>query len=95
MRSGFAGLQQRQVAADQGLFLGPAESLDAVFQALRGCPVPGGPFEHEFQRRAPTQVFRAAGAVAVFLEAPLDVERNAGVQAAVGAAKNVETVIQA
>jgi hypothetical protein len=82
-------LQWRRVATDQGFFLDPAEPLDAVFQALRGRPIPCFLFEHQFQRAASTQVLRAAGAAAMFLEAPLDIERNAGIQAAVGAAQYV------
>ncbi len=66
-----------------------------MFQALRCGPIPGGQLENELQGRPPTQVFGAANAALVFLETAGDVERNAGIKTAIGAAQDVKTVTQA
>lgn len=48
-----------------------------MFQALRCGAIPGGQLEHELQGRSATQVFCAANAALMFLEAAGDVECNA------------------
>jgi hypothetical protein len=53
-------LRQGPITPDKGLFLDPAEPLDAMLEALRCGPVADGLLEHEFEGRPPAQVFCAA-----------------------------------
>lgn len=63
-----------------------------MFQALRRRTISGGLLEHELDGCSSAQVFCAAGAITMFLEPAGNVERDAGVETAVGAAKNVQAV---
>ena len=63
--------------------------LEALCRSTIAC----GLLEHEFEGCSSAQVFCTASAIAMFLEPAGDVERDAGVQAAVRTAKNVKAVV--
>ena len=60
-----------------------------MLEALCRRPVPSALLEHELQRCPSAQVFRTANTAAVFIETAGNVERNTGVETAVGAAQDV------
>ena len=64
-----------------------------MLRTLRGATIADEPFELEFQRSTATQVLGAADATLMFLDAFVDVDSDARVQAAVGTAKNVQAVL--
>ena len=50
--------------------------------------------EHEFDRQSASQVLGAARPTTMFLEAPPDIERDARVETAIGAAQDIDAVRQ-
>ena len=63
-----------------------------MFEAQRRSTISGRLLEHELDGCSSAQVFGAADATAMFLEPAGNVERNAGVETAVGTSKNVQAV---
>jgi hypothetical protein len=64
-----------------------------MLEALCRSTIAGGLLEHEFDGCSSAQVFCTASAITMFFEPAGNIERDAGVQAAVRTAKNVQAVI--
>jgi hypothetical protein len=64
-----------------------------MLEALCRGTIADGLLEHEFDGRSPAKVFGTASAVTMFFESTGNVERDAGVQAAIRTTKNVQAVI--
>ena len=82
----------RRPSRDQCFLLPASHALDAMFQSQRFTALTGRTFEYQFDRHATAQILRAARTAAMLPQPAFDIQRDAGIQAVVGASQDIDRV---